>query len=420
MSAPPSIGEWDILVAGGGLAGVGTACAAARRGARVLLVERLELLGGLGTSGGVGNFCYGDDTLPHGQGAVFDDVWAGLAAHDAIGAARGWRTTGGPPFFNHPFDHQVLALVLLALAERDGVDLLFATDVIGAAVDGERVVHAVLHNRSLTQTAAARVFVDATGDGVLARHAGAAALPPDPDHPGSIPPSHMVYLQRVAAPRPMPVSRPAAPGEPPPKYSVWQEPARVGLKLWWPDGAFDTTTGAGYSAAGRAFRRRLPEFVRHFQETAAGRDCVLAHSAAMLGVRDGVRVAGDYVLTADDLRAGRRFSDAVAHGCFPLDSAALRREVLPPYQIPYRSLLVRGLDNLLVSGRCFSATRVALSSARIMATACLMGQATGIAAALAARAGVAPRAIAPTTVRAELLADSHAPDRLAARLNPGP
>ena len=412
----PEVGMYDLVVCGGGMAGVGAACAAARAGAHTLLVERLEILGGLGTSGGVGNFCFGDDSLPYGQGRVFSDIVAGLAAYGAIGEEHGWRVANSPPFFNHTFDHNVLAIVLQELTERDGVELLLATDVIGTEVANGVVRAALLHNRSLTQRVAARIFIDATGDGILSRHAGAGVLPPDAEHPQSIPPSHMLFVQPAAHPQAQVVKH-QEPGASPPKYSVWREPERVGLKMWWPDGEFDTSTGRGYSDAGRAFRRRIPEFVRHFQATEQGKDTVLAYSAAMLGQRDSVRVEGDYILTADDLRAGCRFPDAVAHGCFPLDSAAIRKDPMPPYQIPYRSLLVKGLENVLVAGRCFSATRVALSSARIMVTSCLMGQAAGQAAAIAVCGQTTLRQVPAAKIRAGLLAASPEDDQLRVRLS---
>ena len=415
--APPTVGAYDVVVAGGGLAGIGAACAAARAGARTLLVERLEILGGLGTSGGVGNFCFGDESLPHGHGGVLDDIWRGMEEYQAIGPAYGWPQNLRPPFFNHTFDHNVLAIVLQDVAEGNGVNLLLATDVIGAEVAGGRVRAAMLHNRSLAQRVEAGVFVDCTGDGILSRHAGAAALPPDRDHPGSIPPSHMIFVQPSPHARPQVVRR-SAPDAPEAKYSVWPEPDRTALKMWWPGGEFDTATGRGYSDAGRAFRRRIPEFVRHFQGTEQGRDCVFAYSAAMFGLRDSVRVEGDYVLTAEDLRAGRRFEDVVAHGCFPLDSAAIRKDSMPPYQIPYRSLLVAGPDNVLVAGRCFSATRVAVSSTRVMPTACLMGQAAGHAAALAVAGGRALREVGAAAIREALLAGAPRDALLRERLDP--
>ena len=336
----PVIGEYDVLVAGGGIAGVGVACAAARAGARTLLVERLEILGGLGTSGGVGNFCYGDNSLPQGQGPVFQDIWERLSRFGAIGEEHGWSVKHSPPFFNHPFDHQVLPIVLQEMLESAGAHLLFATDVIGAEVrDG--VVHgAILHNRSLTQRARAGIFIDCTGDGILARHAGAIALTDDMEHFQSIPPGYMFFLQRSETKQAMVVNDEES--EAPIANSVWKEPLRVGVKMKWPGASFDTATGQGYSDAGRAFRRRLPAFIHHYQQT-TGESCQFDFAAPMFGARDGVRVEGDYILTVEDLRTARRFPDAVAHGCFPLDSAMLQDEALPPCQIPYRSLLVKGL-----------------------------------------------------------------------------
>jgi hypothetical protein len=409
------VGWYDVLIAGGGLAGVGAACAAARQGARTLLVERLEVLGGLGTSGGVGSFCFGDDTLPRGHGAVLDDIWQALADYEAIGKEHGWRVGRTPPFYFHAFDHGVLAWVLQEIAERDGVDLLMATDLVGAECEDGRVHAAILHNRSLTQRAEARVFVDCTGDGILSRHAGGEALGSEAAHPGAIPPSQMVFVHRAGRRRPQRVRREEI-GDPAPKYSVWPEPDRIGLKMWWPKGRFDTATGRGYSDAGRAFRRRIPEFIRAFQQTDRGRDTAFDFSAPMFGLRDGVRIAGQYVLTAEDLRSGRRFEDAVAHGCFPLDSAAIRKDPMPPYQIPYRCLRVAGVKNLLIAGRCCSATRVALSSIRIMLTCCLMGQAAGIAAARAAAREADPEAVDPAEIRAGLLSKAGDPDFLRGRL----
>jgi hypothetical protein len=411
------ITEYDVIVCGGGIAGVSAACSAARNGARTLLVERLEILGGLGTSGGVGNFCFGDDTLPYGQGKVFDDIYAGLKFYKAIGEENGWHIKNSHPFYNHTFNHNVLSIVLQELAEYNGVDLLLATDVIGANVVNGTIKSVVLHNRSLSQKMTAKQFIDATGDGILSRHAGANVLPPDARHPESIPPSHMIFVQKSADSTVQPL-RDDAENNLPMRYSVWDEPDRIGLKIFWPGGDFDTSTGQGYSDAGRAFRRRIPEIVRNFQQKEAGKDTVFAYSAPIFGLRDSVRIIGDYVLNEDDLINGKRFDDAVAYGCFPLDSSLLEKRSLPPYHIPYRSLLVKGIENLQVAGRCFSATRIALSSARIMVTCCQMGQATGIAAAMAVNGQNALRGIDSADIRQSILDASPDDELLKQRLMP--
>jgi hypothetical protein len=400
---------WDVVVAGGGMAGIGAACRSASLGAKVLLIERLEILGGLGTAGGVGNFCYGDPSLPHGQGRVLREIWRRLESCGAIGAAAGWHPLDHPPFFwNQPFDHQVLALILQELCEEAGVELLLATDAIGADVADGRMQAITVHNRSLIQRIPARSWIDATGDGILARHAGGEALPPDPDHPGCIPPGHMVFLAAGG-------TAPPVHGAPPP-FQAWPEPVRLGLKLKCAPGEqFDTSTGQGYSDASRTFRRRIGAVVAAARERSGGSGLGLGHIAPMLGLRDGVRVRGDHVLQVDELRRAEPFADAVAHGCFPVDSAAAERQSLPPYRIPYRSLLVHGLENVLVAGRCFSATRLALSSARIMVTASLMGEAAGAAASLAVRRGTSLRDVPAGDIRSALCRDDDDPE-LARRL----
>jgi hypothetical protein len=134
------------------------------------------------------------------------------------------------------------------------------------------------------------------------------------------------------------------------------------------------------------------------------------HHPPLIGIREGCRVVGDYTLALEDLRAGRRFDDAVARGTYYLDghkpddekrTYILPKDQLkvPPYQIPFRSLLVRDGKNLLAAGRCFSADQLALSSARVSTTCSMMGQAAGIAAALAAQRRCDPRDLDPREVR---------------------
>ncbi|HOF86798.1 MAG TPA: FAD-dependent oxidoreductase [Armatimonadota bacterium] len=408
---------YDLIVAGGGMAGIGAALAAARRGATTLLIERLSQLGGLATAGAVGNFSYTGE--PVGLGRVFEDVWAGLAEMEAIGEEYGWRVGDNPTYgwVNTQFDHQVLPLVLQELLARDGVTVLFATDVIGAEMDGRALTGVRIQNRSFAQRARGRRFVDATGDGILAWHAGAELLPvEDAGHPDPIQPSLMVMLRRVEGARPQAVPRRYY-RDAEPRYSIWTEPrGRVALKIWLREEPVHTTTGEAFSDAEALFRARIPEVVRHFQEH-HDPHYEFDFAAPMLGLRESRRARGEAVLTAADIRAGRHFPDSVAHGVFSIDTHRLH-EVVPPYQIPYGALLARGVENLLVAGRGFSADRLALASARVIPTGCLMGQAAGIAAALSTRDGVALRAVDPAAIRAALLADALHADALRARLLP--
>jgi hypothetical protein len=134
---------------------------------------------------------------------------------------------------------------------------------------------------------------------------------------------------------------------------------------------------------------------------------LLDHCSPRIGIREGRRIAGDYTLTLEDLRAGRKFEDAVARGVYALDGhkpdddkrtyiLPPEERTVPPYQIPYRCLLPRASENLIAAGRCLSAEQLATSSARVMTSCSMMGQAAGIAAALAVQEKRRPRDIDAT------------------------
>ena len=394
---------YDVLVCGGGMAGCGAAIQAARSGASVLLIDRLEMLGGLGSAGCVANFCAAEGGL-RGQGRVFDDIIAGLRQNGALGEENGWIIKRNPRYQreNWTFDFRVLPLVLQQLVVDAGVDLLYATDAIGVDMDGDRITAARIHNRSLTQTVSATTFIDATGEGILARHAGAETLPDDPNCPGVIKPSNMMFMRHDETARIDTEIAPVSTDGVEPDYSVWPDvPGHVALKMKLFHRNLDTSTGQGHSDAVIAMRREEQHFAAHYRRDHDG-SAVFAGAAPLLGLRESARIRGDRVLTIDECRAGLRTEDAVAYGTFTVDAHEFN-EILPPYHIPYATLLVQGIDNCLVAGRCLSADRLALSSARTMATGCLMGQAVGTAAAVGVRTKTGLRSVRPAAVRQELL-----------------
>jgi hypothetical protein len=441
----PLVGTYDFVVAGGGFAGFGAACAAARQGLRVLLVERLELLGGAGSAAGVGNFSYGR-AHPSALGKVFDDVIAALYELKAIGEENGWRehigyrdktpvykTDGSgeidyvgdrvPLFFNKTFDSSVLGYVLEQIAMNSGVEILYATQVVDAHVEGGTVTDVIVHNRSGLQRVSGTFFIDGTGDGVLSSAAGALILPDDEDHPKVIQPGNMLFMRKgTDEAELMGTLEPELIDDPTDCRSLWPEPnGKVGIKMRMFHNVYDTSTGRGYTDAVIDFRRHIPNFVRYFQQHHTerfGSGWVFDYASPMLGYRESNRIEGDYVLQLDDLTHGRHFDDSVAYAGSCLDSEAVDKAKVPWFQIPYRSLLVKSATNLLVAGRCFSATRVALSSTRVMATGCLMGQAAGYAAALAANAGGDLRSVDTAEVRRLLLDGADDQDEFRKRLLP--
>jgi len=172
--------------------------------------------------------------------------------------------------------------------------------------------------------------------------------------------------------------------------SLWPEPhGKLGVKVKVI--GYDAAEGDSLSAAEMAGRRLAMRVANHLRsgDRAAFK---FDHFSARIGIREGRRILGDYTLTEQDVRAGRRFDDGIALGRFYLDyhdpSTDCRvsrfdrtRAQVPPYHIPWPSLVAQGARNVLAAGRCFSADRVALSSARVMTTCAMMGQAAGLAAA---------------------------------------
>jgi len=400
----------DVAVVGGGIAGVCAACAAAREGASVVLVERFAVTGGNATVGGVAN--WSGET--RGQGAIFDQI---VALQEEFGAIAPYP---GPyehfSRMNRVFDHEILAVILQELLLEHGVKPLLHTRFVDVCVDAAgELTEAIVCGMSGPEALRARVFIDCTGEACVARTAGFATAKGDGQTvspPGQLPPSLMYFLRERPEPEPpqLPAGwfEPVTRSEDLPMTSVWPDgPGGKAIKLKVP--GYDSTDTESLTALEIRARRRMFEVLDYHQRV-GHKPWRLDHSSPIIGLREGARITGDYVLTVADVRAGRTFDDAIARGVFFLDGMTPRDEkrtytlsheeqVVPPYQIPLRSLVARDGQNLLMAGRCFSADQHALSSARVMPTCAMMGQAAGILAALAARHGVAPRAIDPLEVR---------------------
>lgn len=400
-----------MAVIGGGIAGVCAACAAAAEGAEVILVERFAVTGGNATVGGVAN--WSGETA--GQGAIFDEIIADQEEWNSIAPYPGPYGTGSR---NRVFDHEILAVILQELLLRHGVRLLLHTRFVDILREGDRLGPAALAGASGLEALDADVFVDTSGGAVVARAAGCALLPPG--GLGPLPPSLMFFVRELA--------EPVGPQLP----DGWFEPVRsegdLPMTSTWPDGpggkalklkvpGYDSGDTESMTALEVRARRRMWEVLDYYQRDFRGeaapalrnrpsnagvQNWRFGHASPIIGLRETRRIAGDYVLTVDDLRSGRAFEDGVARGVFYLDAMrpddeqrtyllSKEEQVVPPYHIPYRSLIARDAGNLLMAGRCFSADQMALSSARVMPTCAMMGQAAGIAAAWSADRGCRPR-----------------------------
>lgn len=421
----PLIDTYDVIVAGGGTAGVIAAIAAARNGARTLLVERGGFLGGHIAS----------QLLEHSAGwfdAKGSRIVAGLPQEliDRLvkaGASPGHvRDDTGYTLSRVPVNHEMFKSVVTAMAAEAGVSLLLFSPVVDTLKVGNKVTGVILENKSGRTAYSATAVIDCTGDADVAQRAGCSFLsePQADTQPvsllfklGGI--DHAKLLDHVAShSTDFKLGVPVDALRTEDYVNLWgfgPELARafidgvVFLKRnelhysgWVRSGeavinvtrfAADATRAEQMADAEVALRRQVLEFTEFFRRYIPGAaHCFLTASASCVGVRESRRIRGRTVLTDQDVRTGRRFLDVALRGGFPIDShdpkgASLdSAEHLPGgYDIPLSALLPHKIDGLIVAGRCISAERKALASARITGTCMAMGQAAGTAAALAAR-----------------------------------
>lgn len=399
--------EADVAVIGGGIAGVSAACAAAKAGAKVILVERFAVTGGDCTTGGVGAFC--GETK--GQGAIFDEIIHSLELFGAVAPYRKYapNTEGEARIFNH----EILAIVLQEMLLKYNVKLLLHTRFVDAIVDDTgNITECVVCGKSGLEAIRAKIFIDSTGEGEVAREAGFETMKGDPATGYQLPMSLMFFVRHVEDDE----ARTEVPEnwfkriekfEDLPMATVWPNgPHSNAIKLKIP--AFDSTDTESMTEAEIFARRRMMEFIDYCQRTeelVLPDQCsypkmlrrqhkwILDHCSAQVGIREGRRIVGEYLLTVDDIRKGRSFDDAIAKGVFYLDAHRpnddkstymLKKDdmYVPPYHIPFRCLIVKDGKNLMSSGRCFSCDQLALTSARVTTTCSMMGQAAGLAAAM--------------------------------------
>ncbi|MBR6557115.1 MAG: FAD-dependent oxidoreductase [Clostridia bacterium] len=374
--------EADICVLGGGIAGVAAAVTAARKGVKVILVERFGMLGGNATSGGVGNFS--GDTM--GRGRFFDDCLAKLEQLRAI--------VPYVPGKERVFNHHYLEIILQELALDAGVKLLLHSRLADVIVNDGHISEVVLCGASGMEALSAQVLIDCTGDGCAARYAGFRTMKGD-THGAQLPMSEMYFVREVAQEDLIAVY---------PDSKRYETAADLPMTTVWPDGPgshaiklkvprFDSTVTASLTDAEIEARRRAMA-VMEYHRRAEGRPWNFDGMSPIIGIREGVRIRGDHVLTVEELREGKTFDTAVAYGDYPLDGHDPRDDgrtyilpkeerYVPRYQIPMECLVAADGDNLLMAGRCISADQLALSSARVMPVCAMTGSAAGLCAAMA-------------------------------------
>ena len=402
----PVIGEVDVAVAGGGPAGVGAALAAARAGAKTLLVERYGSLGGMWTTGLL------NPLFDHrNKGGIVRELVRTLKARGA------WRDGG----FLTTFDIEPLKFLLDELMEKAGVDVLLHTWVADAVVEGGEVKGLLVENKSGRGAILAQVFVDCTGDGDVAARAGAPCEKGRPED-GLMQPLTLMFrlsgcqflqkgsgdlygLMEKAAKtlnvKLPPFRRPWVIPLPNSGDAVVQAVHVYGV---------DATDARQLSAACTAARKEARLLCEIFRQIPELREARLVATAEQIGIRETRRVVGGYVVSLEDMVAGRRHPDGICLASFgvdihpikPADRDHARMPRIKPYHIPYRSLVPRRIERLLMAGRCISGTHEAHASYRVTGDCTAMGEAAGLAAAWCVSKGTTPRAIDGAKLREAL------------------
>lgn len=438
----PVLADVDVLVVGGGPAGVCAAVGAARAGARTFLVERHGFLGGMWTAGMVLTLAGFNSWLRPYRRCV-DGVpgeWIRRAA-----AEGGCQDHTG---FVLNSDPEVMKRVADAMISEAGVELLLHCWGAAPIIEDGAVRGLCVENVGGRQAIRARIVVDCTGDGDVMARAGAdwtkgqslqpmtmafrmgnvhivtdndiraPVSPPIGPEPGYLREPILSQYASVRQDVPVDAGHMRAEREAGrlPRYGgpwfggldpdvVWVNSTRI---------VGDASDARDLTRAEMQGRRETAQIADYFIRTLPGfQKARLLHTGAQIGVRETRRLRGACTLTGDDILNRREFDDRVALGCWPIDIHPTEEKVghhamfVPlPYHIPYRAMLPTGVGGLLVSGRCFSSDRDALGSARVGATCAALGHAAGVAAALAAAAGVEPAGVDIARLQATLRAQS--------------
>ena len=429
----PVFGEFDVVVLGGGPAGIAAAASAARGGQRTLLIERYGFLGGMGTAAGVTNFC-GLHANVHGEirqvvHGVADDLLDRMRALNGLNEPH--QVFGGR-IAAQAYDNAAFKIAADGLVLASGAQLLFHAQAVGIVMKAANQIDALLiETRSGRQAVRARTFIDCSGDGDLAMHAGVPFEKASSGHDMMMYPSTMFRVNNVdpqkvgrdfgvfdrlmadAMTRGRQFARKTPIIRPQKNPAEWR--ANV-TQLANPDGSpVDGTDAVQLSRAEVEGRRQIVDFYQFLRDSVPGFDhSYILEIAPQVGLRETRRIVGDYQLTESDVLDCASFDDTIGVNGWMIEEHVagdikLKWQGIPNSRgfnhLPYRMLLPKGVDNLLVAGRCGSMTHMGQSAARVSGGCFVMGQAVGSAAALAADAGIRPREIDVQQLQERLEAD---------------
>ncbi len=432
---------------GGGNAGCAAALAAARGGARTLLIERYGFLGGTATAAMVGPWMTFHSASERIVGGIAQEIVERLVA---MGGSPGHIADASDYVATiTPFDPEIHKALLFDLMRESGVKLLLHAWFLDALLEGTRVAGARVATVGGTRTLRAARTIDATADAYVAAAAGVPTQ--QGDARGNVQPASLMFrlshvdrdaLAAYVRRRPEQMRSSLKTHERTPDaltavaglYELWDEARRSGevtvpreLVSFFATPYDDEVTvnmtrvvnidpldPDDLTRAEVESRLQAMQLLEFFRLRVPGfGNARIAATGTQVGIRESRRIVGRYTLTRDDVLQARRFDDAVARSAYPIDvhnpsgSGTATQRLAPgaSYEIPYRTLVPVNREQLLVAGRCISTTHEALASTRLTPTVMTLGQAAGTAAALACARGVPVAEIDTDELRAQLVAD---------------
>ncbi|MDQ0614431.1 hypothetical protein QF046_002072 [Microbacterium sp. W4I4] len=401
----PVVGHFDVIVAGGGPAGVIAAVAAARGGARTLLIERYGFVGGMATSAlvtPISEFRVG------GKQHIGGIPLELMRRAAELGGAELERDSG-----NWPVNDELFKLAAQRMLLESGVTLLLHTWFADTVATDGRVGHVIVQNKAGRVAYACEAVVDCTGDADVVRSAGLPTTKGDVLQPatlwfqlGGVDTDALQHLFGDAVDGILPVSETIR-GRLAELHEAGEAPLFGGpwINEFFHDGMVsinvlreptDASEPAWFSRTETSLREKMHQLIevlrREFPEF---RDAWLAKSGIQTGVRETHHIVGLYELAKDDIVHPKAFPDTVAKGAHTIDihhvDSIDQDDLLilrQAYNVPFRSLVPRGSDNVVTAGRCLCADGPGFGSVRVMATCMAMGQGAGSAAALAVQHGL--------------------------------